>query len=256
MTESQTHLVRQLTIRGVRRAKDYLAALREGQVATPFPAEILTEAAFAEPLQPPVYVESRDFANRREAGQYLQGRLGQLPDAEVISNTGLWSWLGMFYFDRLVEKDANGYPRLGRDSDVAYIIDPIVKKRGMHRHRLRLAYETYTQHGEDAWLILNQPVTAMEQFAERLAGKPIAFRSTSIVKLAHLLYTDQTTGRAKRGFGGGGLEGQRSPGNLMRFIDVTDQLYMTYDVYGMTAEELLKLLPAEFDRWRPAVAPE
>ena len=37
----------------------------------------------------------------------------------------------------------------------------------------------------------------------------------------------------------------------MRFIDVLDQLYMTYDVYGMSAEELMKLLPAEFDRWLP-----
>ena len=157
----------------------------------------------------------------------------------------------MFYFDRLVTKDEAGHPRLGRDADVAYLLDPVKKSRGENRHRLRLAYETYARHGEKAWFMLNQPVMAMEQLAERLSGKPIAFRSTGIVQLAHLLYANPTTGRTKQGYGGGGQD-QRRAGNLMRFIDVLDQLYMTYDVYGMTAEELLKLLPAEFAAWRPA----
>lgn len=206
---------------------------------------------YAEVLEPTVSVADRSFASRREAGQYLSECLHSLPLEQAVSNAGLWSWLGMFYFDRLVRRDAAGHPRLGRDADVAYLLDPVKKSRGENRNRLRLAYETYVRHGEKAWFMLNQPVMAMEQLAERLSGKPIAFRSTGIVQLAHLLYADPATGRTKQGYGGGGQD-QRRSGNLMRFIDVLDQLYMTYDVYGMTAEELLKLLPEEFAAWRPA----
>lgn len=257
MTDNQPQPIRQLTPQGVTAAKEYLAALREGRGDTPFPAAILTDVPYSEPVEPAVSIAARDFANRREAGRYLKFWLGYLPASQVIGNAGLWSWLGMFYFDRLVDKDDDGCPNLGRNPDVAYVIDQAAAGRGERRHfahRLLLAYETYTRHGENAWFMLEQPVNSVGQLADRLIGAPALFRSRGIVKLAHLLYADRATGRTKPGFGGGGRERQRSPGNLMRFIDVMDQLYMTYDVYGMTAEELLKLLPAEFDRWRPGVA--
>jgi len=41
------------------------------------------------------------------------------------------------------------------------------------------------------------------------------------------------------------------PGTLYRFIDVIQQLDLTYDLYSMNGEEILGLLPPEFDRWRP-----
>lgn len=254
MTTTPTLPISQLTPQGVAAAKEYLAALRAGQADAPFPEGLLTAASYAEPLEPQVSIAARDFANRREAGQYLQFWLGHLPAAKVIGNAGLWSWLGMFYFDRLVDRDDAGHPRLGRDPDVAYVIDSEGEGRGERRHfahRLLLAYETYTRHGENAWFMLNQPVNSVGQLTDRLIGAPALFRSRGIVKLAHLLYADPATGRTKPRYGGGGQD-QRRPGNLMRFIDVIDQLYMTYDVYGMTAEELLKLLPPEFEQWKPA----
>lgn len=250
MADNQPQRVHQLTATGVQAAKAYLADLRERPGDTPFPEGLLTVAPFAEVIEPTMSVVDRAFASRRAAGQYLSECLHPLPLEKAVSNAGLWSWLGMFYFDRLVGRDESGQPRLGNNADVAYLLDPVKKSRGENRHRLRLAYETYVRHGEKAWFMLNQPVMAMEQLAERLSGKPIAFRSTGIVQLAHLLYADPATGRTKQGYGGGGQD-QRRAGNLMRFIDVLDQLYMTYDVYGMTAEELLKLLPPEFAAWRP-----
>ena len=246
--------IRQMNAKGIAASKAYLANLRAGQVDEPFPAHVLSDAEYAEVLEPATIIEARSFANRREAGQYLIEKLAHFPIEEVQRNCGLWSWLGMFYFNSLVDYDGNGNPDLGRNPDVAYVIDPSAEGRGDRRyfaHRLLLAYETYTLHGENAWFMLDQPVNSVGQLADRLIGKPVAFRSQGIVRLAHLLYTDPDAKSMKRGFGGGGQENQRRPGNLMRFIDVLDQLYMTYDVYGMTAEELMKLLPAEFDRWLP-----
>jgi hypothetical protein len=33
---------------------------------------------------------------------------------------------------------------------------------------------------------------------------------------------------------------------------VVQQLDLTYDLYSMTGEQILQLLPGEFDRWRKA----
>lgn len=246
--------IRQMKYKGIAESKAYLAALRSGQVDALFPAQVLSDPEYAEVLEPATSIEARSFADRRSAGQYLSERLAHFPIEDVQQNYGLWSWLGMFYFNNLVNRDANGHPDLGRDSDAAYVLDPAAPGWGDNRHRLLMAYETYTLHGENAWFILDQPANSAGQLTNRLSGKPTIFRAQGIVKLAHLLYTDPLTRNTKRGFGGGG-QNQRSPGNLMRFIDILDQLYMTYDVYGMTAEELMKLLPAEFDRWIPNASP-
>jgi hypothetical protein len=41
-----------------------------------------------------------------------------------------------------------------------------------------------------------------------------------------------------------------SPGTLLRFIDIIQQLDLTYDLYSMSGEEILALLPPEFDKWK------
>ena len=142
-------------------------------------------------------------------------------------------------------------------SDVAYVIDPSSEARGdsqRHRNRLLAAWDIYTRHGvERARGLLSQPVWRMEQLAERLLGKMEAYRSPGVMDLANRLYSDPATGQQKTGIAGGGGGGnQRPAGGIVRLLDVLDQLYMTYDVYGMTAERLLDLLPPEFNRFRPA----
>ena len=243
-----------LTAAGIRAAKEYLAALRTDPKA-PLPDGLLADPRYARAVTPAVYVEQRSFTNRREAGAYLAERLAPLGNAAIADNSGLWSWLGMFYFHQVVRIDAGGNPRLGRNPDVAYVIDPDETGRGGRRHfahRLLLSWEIYIRHGETAWYLLEEPVNSLGQLADRLSGAPEMFRAMGIVELAHRLYADPLTRSLKSGALGGGQHNQRPPGGIVRLLDVLNQLYMTYDVYGMTAEQLLALLPPEFDRWLAA----
>lgn len=142
-------------------------------------------------------------------------------------------------------------------ADVPYVIEPDSNRRGdsqRHRNRLLAAWDIYTRHGEArARGLLSHPVSAMEQLADRLLGAVEAYRAPGIMDLANRLYTDPATGMQKSGIAGGG-QNQRPPGGIVRLLDVLNQLYMTYDVYGMTAEQLLPLLPAEFERWQATAA--
>ena len=251
----QPHRVSELTPEGIRHAREYLAALRAGE-NPPFPYLILAEALYARPITPAVYVQRRAFANRREAGEYLSQQLVPLGLERIADNAGLWSWLGMFYFMEVVNLNQSGNPYLGRNPDVAYVIDPEETGRGSRRyfaHRLMLSWEIYFRHGETAWYLLDEPVNSMRQLADRLAGAPEMFRSVGVVELAHRLYADPHTRQLKSGVLAGG-QNQRPPGGIVRLLDVLNQLYMTYDVYGMTAEQLMELLPSEFDRWSPSPA--
>lgn len=65
------------------------------------------------------------------------------------------------------------------------------------------------------------------------------------MEAAYALYFDNTSQKPKRG-----SLMKNSPGTLYRFIDVVQQLDLTYDLYSMTGDQILQLLPGEFDRWR------
>ena len=244
----------ELTDRGIKSAKDWLAILREGR-DIPFPTHILTDMQYARPVNPAIYVEDRNFRTRGEAGIYLTRKLASLGETRVIGNVYLWSWLGMFYFNRIVRKDADDNPILNA-TDIPYVMDPRPSKQsyGENRrfaNRLMLAYDIYRQHGENAWIMIDEPVNSLSHFTMRLASAPELFRSKGIVHLAHLLYGDMKTRKLKPNYRGESVA-TAPPGSLPRLIAVLNQLYMTYDVYGMTAKHLMPLLPPEFDRFKPA----
>jgi hypothetical protein len=42
-----------------------------------------------------------------------------------------------------------------------------------------------------------------------------------------------------------------APGSLYRFVDVIQQLDVTYDLYSISGPEIISLLPGEFNHWKP-----
>ena len=257
MNQENPTPVCEMTPEGMREAQEYLSILREGKRLRNWRKdldELLSDPSNAQPITPEVFVQKRLFASRREAGEYLQPILAPLGVDRIAGNKALWSWLGMFYMEQASASDSTGNPKPSA-SDEAYILDPQKDAIGTsgYRHRLMVAYEIYVRHGEKAWCMLDQPLRNMERFTVRLFGAPTYFNAVGIVELAHLLYVDPKTRHYKPDISGTGSRGvSHNPGTLPRLISVLNQLYMTYDVYGMTAQQLLNLLPPEFDRWKPA----
>ena len=111
-----------------------------------------------------------------------------------------------------------------------------------YRHYLWSAWRLQQAHGASADFLLDERINSFGDIADRVFSYSRIFNANGIVQLILRLYT--VDGRQKPRFG-------RAPGGLRHLIRVLDQLERTYDVYGMPAEALMRILPREFDPWRP-----
>ena len=236
--------VRQLTDVGIQHAREFLASVRTDPDADPQPPdELLFDGVHTARLPGGPDVRWREFATRRDAAEYLQPLLAPIQH-QIADHAGFWSWLGMYYFNQTAPRIQAGALNLS-PLDETFVVhhgDQQSYQR-RYRHYLWSAWRLQQQHGESAAFLLDQPLTSFGEIADRVFSYSRIFNSHGVVQLILSLYTD--AGRQKRDFA-------RSRGGLRHLIRVLDQLERTYDVYGMTAEALLDILPPEFDAWKPS----
>jgi len=231
--------VRRLTETGIEHFRNYLKELREGGTAEP-PRSLLTDPEASEPFAPTRSIEERVLATRLEGARYLTEVFDDILGLE--EDVGLWSWLSLFYFDQVCPPRADGVRSPGRD--YRHIQEP--GYRYAHRHLLSGPLLVYRTHRERATLLLCTKVHQENKFHHELASRQAFISNPAIIEAANLLYLDERAQGPKRG----AQDAKQGPGTLGRFIDVVQQLDLNYDLYSMSAEAIVSLLPSEFDEWR------
>ncbi len=233
--------IRRLTTAGIAAARHFLAEVRsDPSMPLTVPNELLFGDRLSQAVRDAPELRQRSFASRRAAAVHLDATLGSFGSL-VVDDAAVWSWLGMFYFPQtvpMVDGVAKPSPR-----DEAFVIHS-GESRSLQRryvHYLWSAWRLYRQHGEGAAYLLDAPLQDQGDIADRVFSNARVFNSVGVVPLIMTLYTHN--GRRKRGSGNG-------PGGLRHLMRVLNQRERTHDVYGMSAEELASLLPADFDRWK------
>ena len=96
-------------------------------------------------------------------------------------------------------------------------------------------------------MFLHGPLHQHGDFSEQLASRMELITNRSLIEAVDRLYFSPRPdgGTTKRG-----AATRSRPGNVRRLIVVVQQLDLTYDLYAMTSEQILSLLPSEFDAWR------
>jgi hypothetical protein len=229
-----------LTRDGIEAFRAYLQELRNGQ-AEECPRDLLFNAHHSTEFSPSIQIEQRSFRSRIDFCEYIAECFDDTPYRRIAGNEGLWSWLSLFFFDQVCPQRVDGTRRPGMD----YRHIPINDFRYRHRHLLEGAYQVYHLYGMDAALLLCSALHSENSFHHELAGRQGFITNPVIISVATELYYDVRHGRPKTGAGKG-----KNPGALLRFVDVINQLEMTYDLFSMRPNKLLKLLPVEFDRWK------
>lgn len=228
--------LRRLTAAGIARFTELLSGI-DGST-DPLVAALAVDEALSEPAgDAEVEPGALDGRSRLDAAAYLDAKLSSQADPE--RDPGLWAWLSLVFFEALSPRDAKGRYRPGSP---ARYIPRIDDARRVYRHRLLGPYVVFRLHRDDpyrALCVLCQPLVKPGQLVERLASRPRLVASPASIGVATILYCDRERS-LRRG----------AAANVERLSEVLSQLDRTYDVYGMSAAALLRLLPPEFDSFK------
>lgn len=236
--------IRRLLPLGVEKFEEYLKELRTDPRLGP-PRHLLTDSATSEGTGAKLGLELRSFSTRFEIARHLVTIFEDTALRVRDRDRGLWSWLSLFYFDCVCPADANGR-RLARDS-ARYLLEP-TNFRTYYRHLLAGPFTIFRGNSdwpERAAALLCGEVHSPGELVEQIASRMELVGNRAFVETVTLLYYDRSSGRLKKGAGGSGA------GSPRRLALVQQQFDLTFDFFSLSATEILRLLPREFDRFKP-----
>jgi hypothetical protein len=159
----------------------------------------------------------------------------------VTVRSGRWAWQPLCLFDQICPTDEAGRRR--PDQIDRYLLH-LESHRTRYRHLVRTAWSLVRAHDSAARFMLAGPLHVHGEAAEQLGAYQDVITCKPLIAAVGSLVWDVDRGRLKRGFGGSG------PGSARRVQVVAKQFGLTYDLHSMRREQILALLPREFDRFR------
>lgn len=228
---------------GVAFFAEYLARLRAGE-AVEVPRGALFDSSLSTEVGDIEVDPGLEFKDRFASAEYLH-RLLDGWEAGIERDVGLWAWLSLLYFEQLCPKERTGKRKVGEQA--RYIPVPNAFQR-FYRHLLLGPFLIYRAHVSDpgcARVMLVSPLSSPGDIVEQLASRQELVTNRAVMAVATALYVDDTSSQLKRGSGG------KAGGSPRRLADFVNQVDLTYDLYAMAPDELLGLLPKEFERFKP-----
>lgn len=240
-------LLRKLTKTGIARFREYRDNLSTDRQLPP-PRELLEDNNFTVQVSSNIDVPLRPFSNRLEAGSFLVDLLEKARIEVPEKDAGLWAWLTLYFFDEVCPADSKG----NRAALATERLIPLVDNyQRFYRHLLLgpfLVVRAYRANPAMALSVLCTPVWKPGEIVGQLAARKELVTNHAVIELATRLYYDETSKGFVRGAGGS------TKGASRRLAAVLNQFSLTYYLQGMKSEEILLLLPKEFDRFKRRVA--
>ena len=239
--------LRSLTTFGLNTFREYLDALPTATAAPPVPYELLIAPEMSEGFDHSVEIEQRTFGSRLASAKYLDSVFTSSGVEGIESLPGMWAWLSLFYFEELCPMGKGGRRKPGKD----YWLLPEAHAFRYYRHLLAGPYQIYRVFRDEpagAAIVLHQPLDKPGDYVEQLASRQERISNRGLVEAATHLYFDPVKQKYKRSG-----QARDKPGTLRRFVDVLEQLELTYDLYFFHesgADLFLELLPQEFKKWK------
>ena len=235
--------LRALNERGLTEFTDWL---RKGAHRSP-PLRLIEETGTSRGLGSEVVVdEARQFENRYEFGQYLCECLKPLTAGGLENDVGVWSALGLVWFDQICPRGSGGRRRPTPE----YLFVLSTDWRQEYRHMVRPCWQLVRDHGDRARLMLLAGSERLDslrrrgEIFEQMASRSGVFFNAGVVSAVAGLYADPATGRPRRGAAGKGA------GSIRRMGLLLTQLDLTFDLASVPEGRMEGLVPAEFGRWK------
>ncbi len=235
-------ILRRLNEKGLGEFSLFLDSL-VGDDPSETPKTLLEDHGMSDPLEILIDIEPQDFDTRYKAAEYLFNALSTLDNSEVERDKGLWAWLSLFFFEKLCTVDTSGLRKPGAR---AKWIPETGDFRRYYRHLLAGPYLIYRAHRDNpkrALVLLCGRLDRPGEIVEQLASRQEIITNQAIIETATKLYIDTKTGQPKTGAAGKG------GGSARRFAEILNQFDVTWDLSVMESEDILNMLPKEFDKF-------
>lgn len=242
MEKNKTKL-RSLNADGMEKYKKALQELREKKCSE-IPSSLLLDSRYSNEVEEDIFIEQMPFKSKKEICIYLAEAIQLGRNTKFYFDTGLWSWLSLFYFDFVCPKHQDDSWKI-REDHWYIAAHPKIAYR-YYRHCFAYPCRAYVEMGNAAEALLLGPISKNTELAELFGGsKEIAY-STNIVRVASKLYMDERTKKIKRG----AVSRNPHSGGIRRFTKVINQLALNFDLETMSFDEIYNILPQEFNFWK------
>lgn len=220
--------------------------LEKRDAASP-PVGMLADPALTEALAGGGDIEIKPFNSKYEMGVHIQQSLG--PQWETaIDDAGLLAWLSLAFHDSTMV-NSSGKPYLGQPSRHLIATDnQWGSYTHSHRHLVRSAVFFAGHFGSTAQVFLAGHPSEHSKIAEQIGARKsdgLAF-SKPVAEAAFKLYFDPAKKMIRRG------AASNRAGAIERFVKVSRQLDLTFDIHAKSGDELVQILPVEFARFLKA----
>ncbi len=232
--------MRKLNKLGLREFERFILELREGG-RNNTPDYLLTDHSTSEPLEWAVDFEQGSFNTRYDLGIYVTDQLRDIQQQKFLGDVGFWSALGLFWFDQLCKKNADG---TRRPSEVYnYILSEKYNHRP--RHAVFTTWQLVALYGDDSRFLLSRELPVRGELVEQLMARQYYLSCVGVMRAASKLYYDPDRQTFKKG-----AAARTSAGCIYRFVSWLQQLEVNYDLFSLDQDDLLGLMPREFDRFK------
>lgn len=185
------------------------------------------------------------FETAKELAKAVVGALGDNQVADLLNRPGIWSWLTFVLRDSLFPKNRSGV-REFKEMHRWYPSDPNDWQKAQ-RHLVRMPALLLSSLQANADHLLANAPSILPEIREQLTSQQDMFTPT-FQAVARAIYFDDEQGKLRRGSGSKGAGGPRRLAAVRRQFDVT------WDLYELPSEHFVRMLPRDFDRFKPLVS--
>lgn len=232
--------IRKLNKTGIKEFERFIENLRNGGKQNT-PDYLLTDPSTSQSLEFDLELDKGTFANRYDLGVYLVEKLTDIDTHKIMGDSGFWSSLALFWFDQLCPLKADG----GRKPSMVY--NYILSENYNHRprHAIFTTWQLVELYGVHSRYLLSRELPVRGELIEQLMARQYFLSCTGVMQAASTLYYDPERETFKKG-----SAGRTSAGCVYRFVIWLQQLEINYDLFSISSEDLISLMPNEFERFK------
>ena len=228
--------VRRLNKIGQIEFEDFITRTKQGEILD-IPIPLLSDPRTSEAIADDLEIDRKRFNSRYEIGVYLTDLFKPINIDKYLGQSGFWDWFSLLWFDQLCRSQAGIF----KPSDlVNWLLSNDYKHRV--RHCIYIPWQMVNRYGIEAQFACSKMVERGD-IQEQLMQRQKIFGWDAAWRLASAIYSDY----AKKGFKQGAAS--HGAGSSLRYVKFLNQIERTYDIGAMSKEELLELLPKEYDRF-------